>query len=76
MVGINADLKRMETIERSVYSTEIKTMEDLAFIQKDIFENRKVVTKIPDWFYKIFKNNDEDRERRALELNQKDRDYG
>lgn len=69
MVGINADLKRMETIERSVYSTEIKTMEDLAFIQKDIFENRKVVTKIPDWFYKIFKNNDEDRERRALELN-------
>jgi len=69
MVGINADLKRMETIERSVYSTEIKTMEDLAFIQKDIFENRKVVTKIPDWFYKIFKNNDEDRERRTLELN-------
>ena len=69
IMGINADLKRMESIERSVYSTEKKTMEDLAFTQKDIFENRKVVTKIPDWFYKIFRNNDEDREKRALELN-------
>ena len=66
--GINNDLKRMESIERAVYSNEKKSMEDLAFIQKEIFENRKVVTKIPDWFYKIFKNNDEDRERRALEI--------
>ena len=23
-------------------------------------------TKIPDWFYKMFKNNGEDRERRAI----------
>ncbi len=66
--GINGDLRRMGLIERAVCSSEVKTMEDLAFTQKDIFENRKVVTKIPDWFYKIFKNNDEDRERRALEM--------
>jgi len=59
----------MEVIERSVYSKEKKSMEELAFTQKDIYENRKLATKIPDWFYKIFKNNDEDRERRALELN-------
>lgn len=43
-------------------------MEDLTFLQKNIFENRKVVTKNPDWFYKFFKNNDENRERRALEI--------
>lgn len=69
LVGIKEDLKRMEVIERSVYSKEKKSMEELAFTQKDIYENRKLATKIPDWFYKIFKNNDEDRERRALELN-------
>lgn len=69
VVGINADLKRMmETLESSVCSSELKTMEELSFVQKYIFENRKVVTKIPDWFYKLFKKNDEDRERRALEL--------
>ena len=58
----------MNSIESSVYSVEVKSMEELQFTQKDIFENRKVVTKIPDWFYKIFKNNFEDRERKALEL--------
>lgn len=68
LAGINDDLKRMEPIERSVYSTEKKTMEELEFAQKDIFENRKAATKIPDWFYSVFKNNDEDRERRALEI--------
>ena len=52
----------------SVNSTEKKTIDDLAFTQKDIFENRKIVTKIPDWFYKLFKDNDEDRERRSLEI--------
>lgn len=67
-VGINSDLKRMESIDRSVNSTEKKTIDDLAFTQKDIFENRKVVTKIPDWFYRLFKDNDEDRERRSLEI--------
>ena len=58
--GINRDLKRMESIDRAVNSTDKKTIDDLAFTQKDIFENRKVVTKIPDWFYRLFKDNDED----------------
>ena len=68
IVGINSDLKRMDSIDKSVNSTEKKTIDDLAFIQKDIFENRKIVTKIPDWFYRLFKNNDDDRERRSLEI--------
>ena len=66
IAGINRDFKRMESIKHSVYSTEEKTMEDLMFAQKYIFENRKFLTKIPDWFYKIFKDNDENREQRAL----------
>lgn len=64
--GINSDLKRMETINSSVYSTNERTMEDLMFTQKYIFENRKFLIKIPDWFYYFFKDNDEDREKRAL----------
>lgn len=66
IVGINGDFKRMESIKSSVYSTDKKTMEDLMFTQKYIFENRKFLIKIPDWFYYFFKDNDEDREKRAL----------
>ena len=43
-------------------------MYQLQLAQKDIFKNRKTAFKIPDWFYKHFKDNDEDRERRAVEL--------
>ena len=65
---LNEDLKRMEPIERAVYSRKDKSMDQLQFIQKDIYVNRKAAVKIPDWFYNRFKNNDEDRERRAIEL--------
>ena len=66
--GLNDDLKRMESLENVLYSAEDKQMIDLQFIQKEIFENRKSVIKIPDWFYNIFRDNDEDRERRSAEL--------
>ena len=66
--GLTEDLKRMEPIERAVYSSADKNMDQLQRTQKDIFTNRKTAVKIPDWFYKRFKDNDEDRERRAVEL--------
>lgn len=66
--GLNDDLKRMESLENVLYSVEDKQMIDLQFIQKEIFENRKSAIKIPDWFYNIFRANDEDRERRSAEL--------
>ena len=68
ITGINEDLKRMEPIERAVYSREEKSMNQLQLTQKDIYMNRMATVKIPDWFYKCFKDNDEDRERRAVEL--------
>jgi len=68
ITGLNEDLNRMEPIERAVYSREEKSMDQLLLVQKDIFLNRKAALKIPDWFYKHFKDNDEDREKRALEL--------
>ena len=58
----------MESLENVLYSAEDKQMIDLQFIQKEIFENRKSAIKIPDWFYNIFRDNDEDRERRSAEL--------
>lgn len=65
---LDEDLKRMEPIERAVYSRKDKSMDQLQLTQKDIYVNRKAAVKIPDWFYNRFKNNDEDRERRAVEL--------
>ena len=68
--GLNDDLKRMESLERAVYSTKNKPMTELQFVQKEIFENRKTAVKIPNWFYSLFKDNDEDRERRSAELSE------
>ena len=69
---LSDDLNRMNSIEKAVFSQCEKNMEDLQFIQKEIFENRKVILKIPDWFYKKYRDNDEDRERRALEYRNMD----
>ena len=69
--GLNDDLERMESLKNALYSTDDKQMIDLQFIQKEIFENRKSAIKIPDWFYNIFRDNDEDRERRTVELSKK-----
>lgn len=66
--NINNDLIFMNSISTPIYSTKMKTKEELAFIQRDIFEHRKSQTKIPDWFYKIHKNQDESRERRVMQM--------
>lgn len=61
------DLNRMLTLERGIYYVGKKNMKSLQRTQKEIFKNRKLALKVPNWFYKLFKNNDEDRERRAFE---------
>lgn len=66
--NINNDLIFMNSISTPIYSTKMKTKEELAFIQRDIYEHRKSQTKIPDWFYKIHKNQDESRERRVMQM--------
>ena len=69
---INSDLKRMESIEREVYSTEEKSMKQLALTQKYIFENRKESTKIPDWLYSKFEKIDADHAKRVAEIQVED----
>ena len=66
--GLNEDLKRMIMIEKMVYSVEKKDISELQTIQKEIYNNRKTIIKIPNWFYDKYKDNDEDRERRTLQL--------
>ena len=66
--NLREDLQRSESLERLVCSTDIKTMEQLQFIQRDIYSNRRSLTKIPDWFYNAFLSKDEERERRTVEL--------
>lgn len=66
--GLNEDLKRMIIIDKSIYSVEKKDMSELQTIQKEIYNNRKAIIKIPNWFYDKYKDNDEDREKRTLQL--------
>ncbi len=68
IAGLSEDIKRIESIKRALLSTEEKQMEQLQIIQKDIYQNRKAAVKIPNWFYEIFKDNDEDKARRTVEL--------
>ena len=58
----------MIMIEKMVYSVEKKDISELQTIQKEIYNNRKTIIKIPNWFYDKYKDNDEDRERRTLQL--------
>lgn len=66
---INRDIKTLDELDENINSSEAKTMEDLQDIQKVIFDHRKRCFTIPNYFYKAFKNNDEDREHRIATLN-------
>ena len=71
--NITNDLKLVESISTSVSSVKKKTKDELAFIQRDIFDYRKSQTKIPDWFYKLYKNKDEVREQTAVQMRVEDK---
>lgn len=44
-------------------------MYDLQIIQNMIYEHRKTCLKIPDWFYNLFKDKDQERAKRMASLN-------
>ena len=66
--ALNSDINRLEELNNKLYSLEEKEMEDLQYIQKDIFEHRKSCSSIPNFFYHIFKNKDENRSSRVAEI--------
>lgn len=61
---LNIDIDRLEELEKNFLGATVKDMEDLQFIQKSIFDHRKNAVKIPNVFYRYFKDNDEDKEHR------------
>ncbi len=67
--NLGRDVKRLDKLDKEINSPGDKDMEALQLIQKSIFEHRKNAIKVPDGIYKLFKDNDEDKERRIVQLN-------
>lgn len=65
---INKDIETIKMLDGYINDNQTKTMDDLQDIQKKIFEHRKGCYIIPDYFYKIFKNSDEDNAHREARL--------
>ncbi|MDO5380215.1 MAG: S-4TM family putative pore-forming effector [Acidaminococcaceae bacterium] len=58
--NIDGDIENLKECDDIMNSPGIKTMSELQEIQKHIYEHRKSCFVIPNWFYKKFKDNDED----------------
>lgn len=61
---INNDVERLGELDGLVNKENCSSMEDLQYIQKIIFEHRASCYLIPDFFYNIFKDTDEDKAHR------------
>lgn len=66
---LNNDISRLNELNMEFDNVNSNSMEDLQFIQKSIFENRKMSVKIPNLIYYMFKNNDEDKEHTYAQIN-------
>ena len=62
------DITRLKDIDVKINSNNDKNIEDLKEIQRDIFEHRKNCYTIPNWLYKFFKNNEEDKQHRLANM--------
>lgn len=65
---INEDIDSLNELDDCVREKHVRTMEELQDIQKLLFNHRKKCLSIPNVFYAIFKDNDEDRARHTAEI--------
>lgn len=65
---LGADIRRLERLDEELSVPGEKSMDELQDIQKDIFIHRKSCGSIPNFFYQIFKDNDEDKANRIAEI--------
>lgn len=65
---LNDDLENLNELDIAINSKSEKSMEDLQDIQKLIYEHRKECLTIPNFFYDFFKENDEDRAHRMVNV--------
>ena len=66
--GLNEDLDRLKELDEEFKQVGNTSMSELQMIQKRITEHRKSAVKIPNAIYKLFRNNDEDREHRIATM--------
>lgn len=66
--GLNDDFERLKELDIEFSLTRNRSMSELQMIQKYITEHRKSAVKIPNAIYKLFKDNDEDREHRIATM--------
>lgn len=62
---LNKDIKSLNALDDIINDNKDKTMDGLQDIQRMIFEHRKGCYPIPDFIYKLFKDNDEDKAHRG-----------
>lgn len=58
----------MKELDYTINDNKTKTMDDLQGIQRMIYEHRKGCYAIPDCVYKLFKDNDEDKDHREASM--------
>lgn len=66
---ISLDIDDLNELDNRMNGSEMKTMEELQDIQKQIFDHRTKCYVIPDFFYKHYKDEDEDRMHRIASMN-------
>jgi len=69
---LSENINNIKEIDNLIYSTTPKNMDTLQNIQSKIFSYRKSAFCIPNKFYMLFKNNDEDTAHRMAQLDKDD----
>ena len=62
---LNEDIDNLKGMDEMINDESSKSMDDLQDIQAKIYEHRKGCFAIPNFFYNVFKENDEDNAHRA-----------
>ena len=66
---LDFNIKNLEEIDSRIEMLDNPNMYDLQIIQNMIYEHRKTCFKIPDCFYNLFKDKDQERAKRMAGLN-------
>ena len=66
---LDFNIKSLEDLDSRMGMLDNPNMYDLQMIQNMIYEHRKTCLKIPDWFYNLFKNKDQEKAKRRASLN-------
>ena len=69
---LSEDIDRLKQLDDKIYSPEPKNMEKLQEIQNSLYNHRKECYTIPNKFYDLYKNNDEDVAHRTARIDKRE----